>query len=247
MKRTVTQDGVPTRAVRSRRSSGGFSKKGQVKMYRGPRPGTPNGVHQFVKALVIPIGVYDNGWGIGGTRGPAFSLQFNLQDAIFTITGGTSSVTSVPGYVELSALFDQIMLDKVIVKFQYGMDPASQPPVSFTASQSPLLYHCIDYNDAGVPATLETVMQYGNQKSGILAAELGPIVRVVRPKYAQVLFNGGAGTTYAAKRGFVNALSDVPHYGMKGFMLCNSASGGLTSIGVVSLQIQYFYKCKNTL
>ena len=243
MKRTVTQDGAPTRSVRGRRASRNYAGKGQMKIYRGPKAGSVLGVHQFAKSATVNVNVFDNGWGIGVTRGPAFGIQFNLSQYQFIITGGTSVSVNVPGFVELSALFDQIMLDKVVCKFTYMQDAN----LTGSVSAPPLMYHAEDLNDAGPPATLATIEQYGTVRSRVASVERGPIIRTIRPCYPQVVNGGGAGATFAAKRGFVSAISDIPHFGMKGYLNMINAGTGTNYYGTMIVEIRYFYKCKNQL
>lgn len=244
MKRTVTQDGVPSRSVRSRRSGKSYAGKGQVKLYRGPRMGTPNGVHMFVKSVNFNIPIYDNGWGIGATRGPGFGMRFNLASVDYTITGAANFNQAVPGFVELSALFDQIMLDKVDVNWAFLKDPGDIPNYNY---QPPVIYHCADFNDSSVPASLANVLQYGNVRHSVMAAELGEVRRSLRPNFAQIVYDGGAGPTYAPRRGFVNAISDVPHFGVKGYLNMTSAGTGTQLLGICSITVKYYFRAKNTL
>jgi len=249
MKRTVTQDGPPASRYRPSRSSKSMASK-SFKRYRTP-PGGPGigSVHTICKTAIGQVLTTDGGFQIGITTSDRWSMQFNLQQAFFNLPGGASRTLTVPGYAELSALWDQVMVDKVVVKFYFSTDPAtSVPPGGAYAPQGSLtLYHAIDYNDAAVPAAQTDIQQYSSVKSRMLAAELGPIVRVVKPKFAQVIYASAVGNSYRASRGFLQSATDVPHYGLKGFVTTPSFVTGNVNQGTMLIECKYFYKCMNTV
>lgn len=247
MKRTVTiDDGTssapPARRTRRSKSSGKRSGKSQISRSLG----MPNGVHLIRKVAVGQVQVCDQGFNIGGTVNNFFSMQFGLQNAIFYVGAVAGITMAVPGYADLSGLFDQIMLDQVVVKFQYLADPVSQPS-NATGSAAPLMYHCIDYNDASIPANLGTVTQYGNVRSKCLSVETGPVIRKIQPKFPQVVYASAVSSSYKAARGFLTNNIDVPHYGLKGGVVMATGAGGGTNIGFMNIEVAYTFQCKNTV
>lgn len=254
MRRTVTQDGPPAR--RARPNSAGrraFGKPSYSRVTRVPRnvggPGL-NSVHRFTKIAQGDVIMNDLGFQIGASTSNRYSVQFNMQSATFAINNTGASITyNIPGFVELSALFDQIMIEKVTVKFTFTVDPAIilQPGAPTYPMGSPLLYHAVDFNDAAVPANVTDIMQYSSVKSSILGATRGPIIRSVNPMFAQIVYASAIGNSYRATRGFLQKDVDVPHYGMKGFITTPSAVGGATQIGKLAIEFKYHYACKNVI
>jgi hypothetical protein len=176
-------------------------------------------------------------------------MQFNLQQAFFSLPGGASRTLPVPGYPELSALWDQVMIDKIVCKFYYSTNPANNvaPGGAYAPQGALTFYHAIDYNDAIVPAAQTDIQQYASVRSRMLSAELGPIVRVVRPRFAQVIYASAIGSSYRASRGFLSSAIDVPHYGLKGFVTTPSIVTGNVNQGTILIECKYFYNCKNTV
>lgn len=247
MKRTVTID-APSRSIRPRisssRRSGKYAGKGQI--YKSLK-GTPNGIHQFRKVAETRVLVTDLGFAIGATRSTVFSIQFNLTQFSFSINNtGASQNGVIPGYNEISALFDQVMLDNVVVKIWMLADPAAVP-ANAVGGQAPLMYHCVDFNDAIVPVDQSVVNQYGNQKSKVMCVENGPIVRTIRPKFAQVVYASALGSSYRAQRGYLQSFVDVPHYGMKGAITVQSGGSGTTTQSYCIVEVAYTYNAKNTI
>lgn len=254
MIRTVTQDGPPRRRARPNSASRrAFGKSSFSRVTRIPRnvggPGL-NSVHRFTKLAQGDVLTNDLGFGIGASVSNRFSIQFNMQSATFAINNTGASITyNIPGFVELSALFDQIMIEKVVVKFTFNVDPQviQQPGAAAMPQGAPVLYHAVDFNDAAVPASVTDIMQYSSVQSKLLGGTLGPIVRSVRPMFAQIVYASAIGNSYRASRGFLQKDVDVPHYGVKGFITTPNANiGGLTT-GKLSLEFKYYYACKNVI
>lgn len=255
MRRTVTQDGPPAR--RARPNSAGrraFGKPSYSRVTRVPRnvggPGL-NSVHRFTKLAQGDVAVTDTGFSIGASVSNRYSIQFNMQSATFYINNTGASITyNIPGFTELSALFDQVMIEKVVVKFTFNEDPGllTQQGATVIGQPASILYHAVDFNDASVPAAVTDIMQYSSVKSSLMGATKGPIIRAVNPMFAQIVFASAIGNSYRASRGFLQKDVDVPHYGIKGFMTTpNPASGGATLIGKLSLEFKYYYACKNVI
>jgi len=159
-----------------------------------------------------------------------------------TITGAATYTANIPGFTDISALFDQVMLDKVTCRFRFLVDPAAFPA---GGAGIPVLYTALDYNDSNPPVVLDDIQQYSSLKINSLAVELGPAIRVIRPCYPKLLFNSVAGTVSTAGRGYVPSNADIPHYGLKGYLLMNNPAIGATFQGTCFIEVEYIYKCKN--
>jgi len=209
MRRTVTQDGPPARRARPNSASRrAFGKSSYSRISRVPRnvggPGL-NSVHRFTKIAQGDVQMNDLGFGIGAAISNRFAIQFNMQSASFSINNTGATITyNIPGFVELAALFDQVMIEKVVVKFTFNCDPqlVTQQGATYQTQSVPIMYQAIDFNDASVPASVTDIMQYSSVKSAILGATRGPIVRAVKPMFAQIVYASAVGSSYRATRGF---------------------------------------------
>lgn len=245
MKRTVTQDGPATTVARRARRAKPARSSGKSQVPKSL--GQPNGVHYIQKVAQATIPITDLGFALGATRTAQFAMQFNNTQFIFYINNAGSFVAAnVPGYADISGLFDQVMLSKVTVKLHFNSDPVSVP-YAVAQSSAPFMYHCEDRNDASVPADYTVVSQYGNVKSKLLAAENGPVIRVIKPCFASNVYVSALANNYQAKRGFVTAAVDTPHYGMKGALLLSATGAGTTTLGQLLIECKYLFACKNTL
>lgn len=254
MIRTVTQDGPPAR--RRRLDSGSrrvLAKSSYSRYTKVPRsvggPGL-NSVHRFTKLAQGDVATNDLGFAIGASVSNRFSIQFNMQSATFAINNTGASITyNIPGFTELSALFDQIMIEKVVVKFTFNNDPQliQQPGAAYAPQGAPVIYHAIDFNDASVPAAVTDVMQYASVQSKLLGGTLGPVYRSVKPMFAQIVYASAIGNSYRASRGFLQKDVDVPHYGVKGFITTPNGSVGGLNTGKLSIEFKYYYACKNVI
>lgn len=205
--------------------------------------GTPNGVHEFTRNVWGQFLCSNAGIAIptGGAIQPEFAMRFDIGGVVF-IAGGTSTNSLGLGYPELSALFDQIKLDKVEVKFMARNDSA-QNGVGIN-SEAIRIATAIDYND-DVPISETALREYGSFKDAVIEPGGREMRVVLRPKFQEaVSYTGGAGTNgYRAQTGYVQATTlstGVAHYGLKGNVT------GPTSGTNLLISVKYFYKCKNT-
>lgn len=251
MIRTVTEDGPPRRRSRPNSASRrAFSKSSYSRVARIPRNVGGlglNSVHTFSKTAIGQVALNDIGFFITGTSTNRFSMTFAQSTAYFYNFALNFVSMPMPGYVELSALFDQVMIDRVVVKFTHTQDPSQTPIAGASNNSAPMFYSAIDLNDANVPALPADIQQYSSLKSKILSVENGHVVRTIRPMFAQIIYASAVGSSYRASRGFLTNNVDVPHYGLKCFILMTAPGVGATSLGVLNIEIKYFYKCKNVV
>jgi len=90
-------------------------------------------------------------------------------------------------------------------------------------------------------------MQYSSLQSKLMGGTLGPVVRAVRPMFAQIVYASAIGSSYRATRGFLQKDVDVPHYGMKGFITTPNIITGNVNLGQLMLEFKYFYAAKNVI
>lgn len=203
--------------------------------------GTPNGVHEFKRTVWTELNISNGGLQIpsGGTFQPEFAMRFGLST--LTMVGAGTSTSTVPGYAELSALFDQIKLDKVRVKFMFR-NSAESGVQNVTTNSSVQIGTAIDYN-SDQPISSAAIREYSNFKYANLSADAREHTVSFSPKFAQqITYTGGVGNNSTrAMTGYVQSNIDVTHYGLLGY-----ASGPTpASPGVLWIAVDYYFSCKN--
>lgn len=202
--------------------------------------GTPNGVHQFRRTVSAAFNVSSNGIQIPGgaaTYVTDFAIRFGLQNCLF-VGSGTTSV-AVPGITELTALFDQIKLDKVVVRIISLNDSA---PIATFQNFAVQVATAIDYN-SDQTVTGAQLREYSSWKLDTI--EPGGTVehrRTLRPMYQRAItYTGGAGINgVEGARGFLGTISgDIAHYGLLGNIIAGN------QVGQVNFFVEYYYSCKN--
>lgn len=205
--------------------------------------GTPNGVHEFTRNVWFQFPVNTTGIQIpaGGTFQPEFAMRFDVGGVV-CIGAGTSTNSLGLGYPELAALFDQIKLDKVEIKFESRNDSSMNS--GLTENGALRLATVIDFND-DVPISETSLREYGSFKDAVIEPGGRNHRVVLRPKFQEsISYTGGVGTNgYRANTGYVQSTTlstGVAHYGLKG-----NCTGPTTAVNLF-ISVKYFYKCKNT-
>lgn len=214
-----------------------FQKETPLKRYISLR-GTPNGVHEFRKTAWANFNVSNAGIQIpgGGTYQQDFVMRFDLNNVVFI--GAGSTTVPMPGIADLSALFDRIKLQKVIVRFRSRNDsgPISGGSQNFAVQ----LGTAIDYNDDDV-ATSATLREYATFKDACIQPGGRELMRTIRPCYlSRITDDDGIGVAFDSKRGYVNSASSCRHYGLKGVI-----TGG-NNVSDLWVSVEYYYQCKNS-
>ena len=194
--------------------------------------GTFNGVHEFKRVIGASYAVTNSGITLGATTSTLGSIQFNLSSVIIN---NTNAVTlNIPSYTELSALFDQVKLAKVIVRMRSRNDSSMG-----AANAAIEIASCVDFNEADVPASQAVLQQYGTYKSTI--AEPGGREHIIslKPQWLQLVNYTAILSGYASKTGYVRSDYDIPHYGLKFFIQ------GSATASQINLEFEYYYECKN--
>lgn len=197
--------------------------------------GTPQGVHEFKKTAWAEFNVTTAGIQVpgGGVYQPDFVIRFDLNNVV--VIGAGSTTIPVPGITELAALFDQIKLDKVVVRFRSRNDSA---PGAGGANAATFIGTCFDFNDDDV-ATSSTIREYSNFKDDCIEPGGREHIRTLKPCYLmRITDDDGIGVASQTKRGYVNSGSSCRHYGLKGNIT------GPTGGNVLQLSVEYVYKCK---
>lgn len=133
----------------------------------------------------------------------------SIYDCPFTLT---FRLDELENYTELTALFDQFKIVSAKIKVQSTFFASTQ-----TSTPVPFIDYIQDYDDNTMPS-----ISLMRQKMGVKTKYFGSKSNVtmgVRPKPAQMLYNGALATGYAVpgRSVWINTSnSDVPHYSIKG-------------------------------
>jgi len=147
------------------------------------------------------------------------------------------TISQCDGAASFLAVFDQYMIDQVIVEFV----PIITAPTQF--SQSPgELYTALDYDDSTALSAV-SLRQYNNCN---LAPANVPQQRVLRPHVAVAAFGGGAFTSFMNSRPGVwvdSASNTVAHYGVK-YASTNSVP---TNVALFRIQGRFLLKFRSNI
>lgn len=135
----------------------------------------------------------------------------NVYDCPFTLT---FYLNELENYTDLTALADQFKIVSAKVKVQSTFFSSNQ-----TSTPVPFIDYIQDYDDNTMPS-----ISLMRQKMGVKSKYFGAksnITMGVRPKPAQVLYNGALASGYAVpgRAIWINTSNnDVPHYSIKGII-----------------------------
>jgi len=204
----ISQDSNRSRSRSRSRSS---FKRQRTSIVRVPRALKYNGINQITRTTSVTLPwVASAGWTIGAANYPAFTCTFSPLGA--TIYGAVANSISVPlpNAAEISALYDQVKIDKVEMTFlNFSADTSGS-----TAQYPPRYYICNDYNDAAVGTSLAQVQQM----DATLVDSSGnkPAFKwTVKPKYQRLVYYTAVTSSFEPATGFVNSDTEIPHYGVK--------------------------------
>lgn len=136
--------------------------------------------------------------------------------------GFAFALSSIPNNSEFTSLYDQYCIKavKVQIRPKHSSDELiTQGGAAFPSGNTGLLASVIDYDDAGNPTDLATLLQYQNCKE---TRTYQLHTRYFKPKVNQAIFRTGTTATINAPKSNVwldcSSASDVAHYGIKVFV-----------------------------
>lgn len=148
-----------------------------------------------------------------------FSKEFKLSD--------------LPNSTDYS-LYDQYRITAIKIEIctNYGnttyFDSETPPGVGTVVPASrPWLYTCLDYDDAGVPASKSFVLDRSTCRFHGCLDRYGKVVRWLKPQVAAQIYKSAVATGYGGRTSpwlDVDSSADVPHYGLKGVVTNLSAN-----------------------
>ena len=146
---------------------------------------------------------------VGTVAGTLFSIWFTNQDVFLWRDAANYSTASIPGYTDISDLWDEVKIDGIQLTIIPGNDPTTN------GSGSAVLCSASYYNDKTAPAALGDVQQYEDAKTISLANNY-IYKEIIRPKFLTYsLDSAGAAIASTPKTGFIRSNLQIEHYGKK--------------------------------
>lgn len=157
--------------------------------------------------------------------------------------GFAFSLSDVPNVTEFTSLFDQYRILAVKVTF-YPEFTQFQPPAT-TGWPASEFYSVIDYDDAGLPTSLDELNQFSTVKRQYFSR---PITRYFKP---QIICKGVLTSTstndgyflVGRKRWLDMATPQISYLGLKCAISFNS--GVARPASIVRVRYIYYFQCKN--
>lgn len=223
--RTVSIDG-------RKRAKTSNAKK--MSVYRGM--GSVNGVHLIKRTALTNLVVGTAGVIVGGgAANPGFRIETNA--AAVYIVGPTGTTTlNVPGWSDISGLFDLAKIKSVRVTF-YAANQSGPNTSGVVAYEAVQLGTVIDKTDIGIPGAQTDLMQYGDFNFSTLDANKKYSRTFVPGILAASNYAGGA--SYSASSPWLLTDQTLPtQLGLKGWVL------GPTNFTDLIIKVDIIYMCK---
>jgi len=214
-----------------RRMRSAFMGK-KVPVYKSLRS---TGTHTLTKAVELRMQFNTTGysWNTGTTPLQLFSIWFTQQDVWIYFNSSNFSTASIPGYSDLAALFDEVMLFKVEMTVFSCNEPTT------TGLGTAQIGYCRDYNNKVAPASTGDVLQYADCKPMNMSNNFINKFTVY-PKFLTYSSDAaGTSTASIAQRGYFRSNLQTEHYGIKGCFI-NPPPNSMYH----TYYFKYTYKCK---
>lgn len=191
-----------TRSSRRRRARGpsSYPSSGSGPIPRNIRVKQGDG-HVVEMSRMLQLSTYSN----AANTDDLEAISFQLSD--------------LPGYSQFTNLYDQYRFVAVKAEFIPMNLPVTYLNVSVIVPTCPILYTCIDLDDATIPGTNQIVEEHESVTchGAFTPATTNKYIRWLRPACAPEMYQTGGFGGYASKQlqWLDTASSAVQHYGLK--------------------------------
>lgn len=208
--------------------------KKKPSLYRGM--GSVNGVHLIKRTALTNLVVGTAGVIVGGgAANPGFRIETNA--AAVYIVGPTGTTTlNVPGWSDISGLFDLAKIKSVRVTF-YAANQSGPNTSGVVAYEAVQLGTVIDKTDIGIPGAQTDLMQYGDFNFSTLDANKKYSRSFVPGILAASNYAGGA--SFSQSSPWLLTDQTLPtQLGLKGWVI------GPTNFTDLIIKVDIVYMCK---
>jgi len=159
-----------------------------------------NGEYRLSRVTDLRIPFSGTGFTFGATSTAAFGLVFDPSRIVAVTTiGGSVISNTVPNYSEISALWERVMIEKVVIEMQ---TTSTDPINSVNTGTSPIIYYASDETDI-YANTLAITQQQAGCKSFRGNSNLPDCVVTCYPKYQRIIYYTSLLSSYEPARGYV--------------------------------------------
>lgn len=183
------------------------------------------------------------------------SAYLGTQTASISAVGGPTPIAvsyamalnQMPNFSEFTTLFDQYKITGAKLSFTPTVNMGVLNPA---ATQTAVLgyskvHSIIDYDDAAVPVSEDSLLEYGSLKS---TAPFATHSRFIKPKVLHEIYRSALTTAYAPRASTYLDMSnaDVPHYGLKFWVSAPNSPIGVANSISYKVYLTLYFTCKNT-
>ena len=163
-------------------------------------------------------------------------------------SAGSYSISVMPNVAELSALFDNYRIVKVVLRIVHRSTSLSSIETNNNNLVGfPIIYYVSDLDDATAPTTASEILEYNKHKMFMFTPDKRVLKITVRPRFSNEVFRTGVSTAYAigAKNTWLDmAYTNIEHYGLKWFI--DIPQGGGTTVNAsFDVHSTYYVECKD--
>lgn len=157
-------------------------------VYRRRRTYSSPGVHSFKRMITNTFSTIV----LATTTNPAGVIYGNAAHAPFVGCFNLSGVGALTNSTELTNLYDQFRINKVVTKIQFKIDPGAQ---AANVASYPRFYYYRDYDDSNAPANLAEMRE--NSKTKMLIMHPNRYITLVcKPNMLQNMYASAITNTY---------------------------------------------------
>lgn len=224
---------------------------------RVKRPTVSTGLQRFLRLRGTPAGTYDitrmvNFYvkitagqfsnDLASVFSEGIALTFSPQNIRVYQTSAVTKTIAVPNAAELSAIWDQIKIERVDLQFGLGIGTVASTSVAFNPLQ---IVMANDDNDT--TSTVTEVQQltghkmwYGN------SGDNSNCTMSVKPSYQRLIYYTAALSGYEPARGYVRSDYDIEHYATKlAIVIPPGTPASVAASGNLAVSAKFTFRCKN--
>lgn len=217
-------------------------------VHRFKRTASTNASGSYLQITTDTLGIPS--FSAGGIISDNIQLAFSLQELRLYVGGTLAATTTIPGYTELTALFDTWCIEKVDVMFLPSFN--GQTMSTNVLSNLPSIVYAVDTDDSNA-ADRTALQQYGNCKyTSLINTDQSPLkLATFRPRIQVPMYQAGVNWAYGEAgrntRWVDTATPGCMHYGFKAAMDASLKTGALSSyMGQIDIVVRYHFALKTS-
>ena len=188
--------------------------------------------HRFVERVEDKIKLDSNTLQANGTLLVNYKRTFQMSD--------------IPQWASYQKLFDDYILNKVVVELRYNQQIATYTSTTPIVNEiKPLLLIKTDHNDASTGFSWDDMKQ--SEKARLVQMDGGKVIsHVIKPAVQKEAYKTAVASAYCPAFDVqIRTIDDtVPHYGLK-IQVQTAPGPAVYDFGNISLMFKYYFTMKN--